>query len=143
MKKILSLILCFLTIFFCAGCGEKEKQKEKNARENIKYHTGIEIPKEFEMLYYVSEGWQEFRVYGVFKVKDEPTEWLNENAFSNVKDEAFEKSFQEWFGNWRSCPVPEEYYPIFTGEYYWFQKVYKFLIYDPERELLIVYLFIW
>ena len=24
MKKILSLILCFLTLFFCAGCGEKE-----------------------------------------------------------------------------------------------------------------------
>ena len=58
MKKILSLFLCFLTLFFCAGCGEKEKQKEKNARKNIKYHTGIEIPKEFEMLYYVSEGWQ-------------------------------------------------------------------------------------
>ena len=24
MKKILSLFLCFLTLFFCAGCGEKE-----------------------------------------------------------------------------------------------------------------------
>ena len=28
MKKILSLFLCFITLFFCAGCGEKDKEKE-------------------------------------------------------------------------------------------------------------------
>ena len=28
MKKFFSFILCFLTIFFCAGCGKKDKEKE-------------------------------------------------------------------------------------------------------------------
>ena len=28
MKKIISVFLCFITIFFCAGCGEKDKKKE-------------------------------------------------------------------------------------------------------------------
>ena len=40
MKKILSLFLCFITLFFCAGCGKKE---EKYADYSLKeaYEQGF------------------------------------------------------------------------------------------------------
>ena len=56
MKKFLSLFLCFLTIFFCAGCGEKETKKENppqvsvgglnEQEETLKKETGTDIQEE-------------------------------------------------------------------------------------------------
>lgn len=134
-----------LFLLVCLGVGLVRcfwKDEDKAARDQIKTTFELEVPKQAKLVYYWHESsFQDWTTYCAFTFENEPTEWLNESEFSKKKDEAFERSINE-FLRWRTEakePTPQKYIPTFDEEYFWKQKGTHFLVYLPERGMLVAY----
>ena len=156
MKKALKTILSAILIL-CVGvslCGCAQYREEKYARKRVTTYFGIEVPKNAKMTYNYYQMWQEAIGYTVFTFEKEPTAWLNEGEFQKEKDEEFESVANDKtnrffeFRKGTDTVLPKEFVPDFDKEYFW--KKYTevesdtiFLIYVPEKLMLIFYLERW
>jgi len=108
MKKKLILILLsgiiICTLFSFTACGNKETPAER-----IERICGIELPEDMEVEYnYYCQAFQgDFTQYTVFKLEEEPIDFLKNNDFSDksVINDTFEDKFvgsisKEYYPNW-------------------------------------------
>ena len=126
VKKIIMFAVLFITVFSFSACN-----KGTPARR-IEKMCGIELPKKMEIVFdyydYSFDG--SFALYTVFKLKEEPTEFLNSEysykqnngalavhegnpytiisgmlSFSEERNSSFEKETDEWLaGRVKSSP---------------------------------------
>lgn len=127
-----------LCMFLLAGC----ERTEKDVREYIKFNSEIEVPTDSELVYlYYQTYFQDLdRQYAVFQFETDPLEWLNENAFSEEKNEKFEIDFHSAVHSWAETPFPEEYIPTFSGSYFWLKTKFVYFIYSPDNKWLTVFI---
>ena len=125
-------------LFFLTGCA----WKEKDVREYIKNASEIEVPADSELVYqYYQTYFQDLnRQYAVFQFETDPVNWLNENAFSEEKNEKFESDFYGSIHTWAETPFPEEYIPTFEGSYFWLKTKVVYFTYSPDSKRLTVYI---
>ena len=114
-----TIVLIALSLLVAAGCTVADK--ENGSRANILRKTGIEIPTDAKLVYYFTdEVFMHGRHpdYSVYKFETEPTDWLTETGFSNLKDEVNEKYFAGdeyggsgdfWFYTMEIEDIPDEY----------------------------------
>ena len=127
-----------LCVFLLAGC----ERTEKDVRGYIKGTSEIEVPTDSELVYlYYQTYFQDLnRQYAVFQFETDPLEWLNENAFSEEKNEKFESDFNGAVHSWAETPFPEEYIPTFSGGYFWLKTKFVYFIYSPDNKWLTVFI---
>lgn len=144
---LLALIVSFIRIFFglVVYYGIKiYMQMPKNSVELIEYDTEIAIPQGSQMVFEYEEdhGFTHGRSvrYYVFKLESEPTEWLEENAFSNEANESFEEVLNKFIPESIQTEISSEYVPDFAETYYWLKApdLYYFA-YQPDRMMLMVF----
>ena len=148
MRKFLGLVLTgvllFCTVFSIVGCFG-EKSEEEIARNKIERLTGIEIPMDAEIVYHIREedkflNGRRF-MYTVFQFESEPTDWLNENAFSKEENDEIERRYS---GGFDLSPVekeeiPEKFLPDFKEEYYpLLTENFVYFVYIPRDCMLTV-----
>lgn len=87
-----------------------------------------------------AQGWIEYNTEYVFKLENEPTEWLEENKFSNEANEDFEEVINKFVPESIQTEISTEYVPDFTDTYYWLKApdLYYFA-YQPDRMMLMVF----
>lgn len=148
---LLALIVGFIRIFFglVVYYGIKiYMQMPKNSVELIEYDTEIAIPQGSQMVFEYEEdhGFTHGRSvrYYVFKLENKPTEWLEENAFSNEANESFEEVLNKFIPESIQTEISSEYVPDFTDTYYWLKApdLYYFA-YQPDRMMLMVFAQPW
>ena len=156
MKKLLKVILMTLLMLCMSvnlvGCSQY--REEKYARKRVVTYFDIEVPQKAKMAYNYYEMWQEAMGYTVFTFEKEPTAWLRESGFHKEQDEEFESVADDKtnrffeFSKRTDNILSEEYVPDFEKEYFW--KEYTegksdtiFLIYLPEKLMLVFYLDRW
>ena len=144
MKKLLTIGVAVLLLAL-AGVGLVScfwKDEEQAARAQIKRTFEVDVPTEAELAYYYhQDSFQDWTTYCAFTFENQPINWLEESGFSSEKDEDFEWSINE-FLRWRTegkKPTPQEYIPTFDGEYFWRQKGTHFLVYLPQKSMLVAY----
>lgn len=158
MKRIFifSAVCCLLCGVFaqaCASCFlaplmyEGDTESEAFARTRIKNLTEIEIPEEAEMVshYYRSHIREGAIQYSVFQFKNDATDWLKKNAFSEEPNGDFEREFSTSIPHWIGEKIPAEYIPDFQTLYFWHyrqndDKFFKFFVYFPDTCVLVVYI---
>lgn len=141
MKKFSCFGITFfmvISILFLAGCA----RTEKDARKYIKNASGIDIPANSEMIYqYYQSYFQDVDPqYTVFQFESDPIEWLNENAFSEEKNEEFEEYFNSSILGWAQTPFPEEYIPTFENCYFWLKTEWVYFVYSPDKKWLTTFI---
>lgn len=127
-----------LCIFLLSGC----TRTEKNVRQYIKNTSEIEVPTDSKLVYqYYQSFFQGLSPqYAVFQFETDPVKWLNENAFSEEKNEEFESYFDGAVHSWAETPFPEEYIPTFTGSYFWLKTKVVYFVYSPDNKRLTVFI---
>lgn len=135
--RFVTAIFMALCVFLLAGC----ERTEKDVREYIKFNSEIEVPTDSELIYqYYRSVFQDLDPqYTVFQFETDPLEWLNENAFSEEKNEKFERDFNSSIRREES-PFPEEYIPTFSGSYFWLKTKVVYFIYSPDNKWLTVFI---
>ena len=145
MKKIKIMTLLVCAVIFVFGininCDSIIENSSTYAKLQIKKTTGVKMPKEANMLYqYNVKYFQDGTIrYYVFEFSSEPTEWLRNYEFSNIKDKNFESSFFD-YNNWKNFKIPEEYLPREGEQYSWLRLSSYFFYYTPDNLRVIVYL---
>lgn len=145
MKKIKIITLLVCAVIFVFGininCDSIIENSSTYAKLQIKKTTGVKMPKEANMLYqYNVKYFQDGTIrYYVFEFSSEPTEWLRNYEFSNIKDKNFESSFFD-YNNWKNFKIPEEYLPREGEQYSWLSLSSYFFYYTPDNLRVIVYL---
>ena len=136
--RFMTAIFMALCVFLLAGCA----RTEKDVREYIKFNSEIEVPTDSELVYvYYQTYFQDLdRQYAVFQFKTDPLEWLNENDFSEEKNEKFEIDFHSAVHSWAETPFPEEYIPTFASSYFWLKTKFVYFIYSPDNKWLTVFI---
>ena len=150
MKKLLTIclaVLLMLCMGFVVGC------TDNNQKENVitatEKNTGVRIPQECKLLYnYTPENLNIFPVpgrdedYYVFEFENEPTEFLEENGFSDEKSVDYEEELlRGGFGLMELSmaeKIPEEYMLDFDSQYFWLEmKGYYFTYFTYMQRLII------
>lgn len=150
MKKLLTIclaVLLMLCMGFVVGC------TDNNQKENVitatEKNTGVRIPQECKLLYnYTPENFNIFPVpgrdedYYVFEFENEPTEFLEENGFSDEKSVDYEEELlRGGFGLMELSmaeKIPEEYMLDFDSQYFWLEmKGYYFTYFTYMQRLII------
>lgn len=148
---LLALIVSFIRIFFGLAVyyGIKfSASLPQNTQGWIEYNTEIAIPQDFQLVfeYNGDHGWSPGRAveYYVFKLENEPTEWLEENKFSNEANEDFEEVINKFVPESIQTEISTEYVSDFTDTYYWLKApdLYYFA-YQPDRMMLMVFAQPW
>lgn len=124
----------------------------KTSTEWIKERTGITIPENAQIVYEYEEehGFTPGRSakYYVFKFEEEPSDWLEENRFSNETDDNFVSVFKNCYPPdvelGEEGYIPTEFRLDFEKPYYWLKApdAYYFA-YQPDSLLLMVYAVPW
>lgn len=155
MKKILKTVLLtvgivlfisclpiiFLIFLFLPGELDEAINKYDNARRRIEARMEVELSEDLEIVYHVYQsGFQDDLQYTCFKFENASIDWLNENGFSEKKNEEFERAFGGFYDGWGGRHVPEEYQANFENRYFWLKEECNFLIYFPDKGELIGYL---
>ena len=135
--RFVTAIFMALCMFLLTGCA----RTEKDVREYIRGTSEIEVPTDSELVYvYYQTYFQDLdRQYAVFQFKTDPLEWLNENAFSEEKNEKIERDFNSSMRR-EEFPFPEEYIPTFSGGYFWLKTKFVYFIYSPDNKRLTVFM---
>lgn len=120
----------------------------KSSEEWIEYNTEIAIPQDAQLVFEYKEkhGFAPGRAveYYVFKLENEPTEWLEENGFSNEANEDFEEVINKYIPKSIQTEISTEHIPDFADTYYWLDApdLYYF-VYQPDRMMLMVFAHPW
>ncbi len=139
-RKVILLLVLVIAFMAFSGCSNDTWQK----RERIKELTGIEIPTDTDILYHYfdnSFGSGRHRQFTVHKFKNEPTKWLNENSFSDIKNTEMEQDFfeDEWIASTHGAEeIPNEYIPNFENTYYSLVKERVYFFYFPDTLMLVI-----
>lgn len=116
----------------------------KSSKEWIEYNTEIAIPQDFQLVfeYNGDHGWSPGRAveYYVFKLENEPTEWLEENGFSNEANESFEEVINKYIPKSIQTEISTEHIPDFADTYYWLKAPdFYYFIYQPDIMMLMIF----
>lgn len=162
MKKVIkgciigvSILLALVVLFIMVIVGlsvyynvKYSKDLPQNTQGWIEYNTEIAIPQDFQLVfeYNGDHGWSPGRAveYYVFKLENEPTEWLEENGFSNEANESFEEVINKYIPKSIQTEISTEHIPVFADTYYWLDApdLYYF-VYQPDRMMLMVFAQPW
>ena len=109
-KKIIILGVLLIMAFSLAACGNQETPAER-----IERICEIELPEEMEIEYNYFQSFPQgdFTQYTIFKLKKEPTEFLSDNSFSEVKTGVY----HGWLYDTGLSQFPKEYHPNWESEY--------------------------
>ena len=139
LKKIISTItLVSILSFLFATCGTQEAPVKR-----IERICSIKLPKEMEVEYdYYQQAFHgDYTSFTVFKLEVEPTEFLEDNSFSEgIKNITYDR-FDLWFPKY---DVPKEYHLDFGDNYLVAGFVggnpYAIAFYFPDTLKLIFYM---
>ena len=137
---IMLTVVMLISVFGLAGC----TNEDAFARQRIKEITEVEIPDDSKILYHhIDNTFVNGRrdQHTVFEFENEPTDWLTENAFSDVRDAKNENYFSDDWGfmTIKTEEVPNEYIPDFENTYFWLRTKRVYFFYFPDKFMLIVY----
>ena len=138
------VVACLLGYGIYMFVDYENPQGEKFARRRIAALFGFEVPKEGKMVYHYLQNYFQDRdqQYTVFEFENDPSEFLNENGFSGVKNKEFEIDFKGQF--WKPERFPDEliaeYIPNFEKPYLYFETDHMYLIYAPTNHQLMVFI---
>ena len=151
IKKLFSIglaLLLMLCMGFVVGC------TDNNQKENVitatEKNTDVRIPQECKLLYnYTPENLNIFPVpgrdedYYVFEFENEPTEFLEENGFSDEKSVDYEEELLRGdFGLMELSmaeKIPEEYMLDFDSQYFWLEMKGYYFTYFTDMQRLIIF----
>ncbi len=151
IKKILTIglaVLLMLCMSFVVGC------TDNNQKENVitatEKNTGVRIPQECKLLYnYTPENLNIFPVpgrdedYYVFEFENEPTEFLEENGFSDEKSVDYEEELLRGGLGLMELSmaekIPEEYMLDFDSQYFWLEMRGYYFTYFTDMQRLIIF----
>lgn len=151
IKKLLTIglvLLLMLCMGFVVGC------TDNNQKENVitatEKNTDVRIPQECKLLYnYTPENLNIFPVpgrdedYYVFEFENEPTEFLEENGFSDEKSVDYEEELlRGGFGLMELSmaeKIPEEYMLDFDSQYFWLEMKGYYFTYFTDMQRLIIF----
>ena len=151
IKKLLTIglvLLLMLCMGFVVGC------TDNNQKENVitatEKNTDVRIPQECKLLYnYTPENLNIFPVpgrdedYYVFEFENEPTEFLEENGFSDEKSVDYEEELLRGdFGLMELSmaeKIPEEYMLDFDSQYFWLEMKGYYFTYFTDMQRLIIF----
>lgn len=112
------------------------------ARKHIKDASQVEVPKDAKIVFHnYQQNFQggEIILDTVFKFETEPTDWLQENEFSEEKSSDLEGRFRYYFQWFGKIKMPEEYFPDFEKPYMWLFASSVYFVYQPDTLMLIVH----
>ena len=150
IKKLLTIglaLLLMLCMGYVVGC--TDNNQKGNVITATEKNTGVRIPQECKLLYnYMPENPNIFPVpgrdedYYVFEFENEPTEFLEENGFSDEKSVDYEEELlRGGFGLMEVSmaeKIPEEYMLDFDSQYFWLEmKGYYFTYFKYMQRLII------
>ena len=150
IKKLLTIglaLLLMLCMGYVVGC--TDNNQKGNVITATEKNTGVRIPQECKLLYnYMPENPNIFPVpgrdedYYVFEFENEPTEFLEENGFSDEKSVDYEEELlRGGFGLMELSmaeKIPEEYMLDFDSQYFWLEmKGYYFTYFKYMQRLII------
>ena len=148
LSTIALAVLLILCMGFVVGC------TDNNQKENVitatEKNTGVRIPQECKLLYnYTPENLNIFPVpgrdedYYVFEFENEPTEFLEENGFSDEKSVDYEEELlRGGFGLMELSmaeKIPEEYMLDFDSQYFWLEMKGYYFTYFTDMQRLIIF----
>ena len=142
------LVVCLLVVSGIFLNLLKERKEEKrireyeNARQRITIKTEVVVPDDAEIVYHYYNGPGEYIQYTCFKFTELPTEFLEENLFEEEINERLEADANHFY-KYKREPVPDEYKINFDNRYSFLAKGTHFLIFVPDKLMLIVYLEVW
>lgn len=140
------LILCMSLVLI--GCARADGLNPKE-RKIIYFtkKTGVCIPQECTLLYdYTPKNFDIFPVPGrdedyiVFGFENKPTEFLEENGFSNERSVNYEKDLLYRLMELSMAKkIPEEYMLDFDSQYFWFETKGIYFTYFTDVQRLIIF----
>lgn len=143
MKKLTKLLIAiFLSILSCCcffGC--KKDDDPEFVRQRVKRRTEIDIPENAEIVYCFYEShFQSYTQYACFKFEETPSELLENNSFTEGRNQEIETDFNDSFDHWLIDSVPDEYRANFEESYSCVKKGTTFLVFHPNTLTLTVYI---
>ena len=154
MKKIKKLFTIGLAVLLmlCLGfvVGFNDNIQKENVITATEKNTDVRIPQECKLLYnYTPENLNIFPVpgrdedYYVFEFENEPTEFLEENGFSDEKSVDYEEELlRGGFGLMELSmaeKIPEEYMLDFDSQYFWLEMKGYYFTYFTDMQRLIIF----
>ncbi len=151
IKKLLTIglaLLLMLCMGYVVGC--TDNNQKGNVITATEKNTGVRIPQECKLLYnYMPENPNIFPVpgrdedYYVFEFENEPTEFLEENGFSDEKSVDYEEELlRGGFGLMELSmaeKIPEEYMLDFDSQYFWLEMKGYYFTYFTDMQRLIIF----
>lgn len=151
IKKLLTIglaLLLMLCMGFVVGC--TDNNQKGNVITATEKNTGVRIPQECKLPYnYTPENLNIFPVpgrdedYYVFEFENEPTEFLEENGFSDEKSVDYEEELlRGGFGLMELSmaeKIPEEYMLDFDSQYFWLEMKGYYFTYFTDMQRLIIF----
>ncbi len=148
LEKILFLFIFLISILFILSGCSFENNHFSFAISKIKDESGVIISDNCDMVYYCDDG-KDFGpgrspMYAVFLYESEPTDFLEQYEFSNIKNEEFERSLNQSldvFIETFNVSIPIDYCIDFSKEYSFlnFQNTGVYLVYFIKEKMLTTY----
>lgn len=143
MNRIMKLCISSLMSILCVCCfwGCKKGDDPEFVRQRVKRRTDIDIPENTEIIYCFYEShFQSYTQYACFKFEETPLELLENNSFTEGRNQEFETDFNDSFDHWLIDSVPDKYRANFEESYSCVKKGTTFLMFHLNTLILTVYI---